>query len=124
MAESNPKPLEAENKSSEVINLGDAGHTMSDSSSDSELMKSQMLSHKKRKRVPKLIAEKRPLSSTDDSDKENRKKKGGVNISDDNASQSVDSSPIYQNQEGHPDFPFNDKSESDEKSDNGNSYHS
>ena len=120
MEVSKPKPLIPEKKSSQVINLGDAGHTMSDSSSDSELVKSQMLSRKRKKWVPKIIVEKRPLSSSDDSDKENPKKKGPGNGSDENASQSVDSSPLYQNQQGHPDFPFYSTSENDDKSEDGN----
>ena len=120
MAENVAKSSDVPSKTSPVINLGDAGHTMSDSSSDSEIKKSLKEVHKFTKRVRKVVVEKRAMTSSDDSDKENPKKITKVQESESEPNKSQDEgdmSPLYQNQQGHPDFPFN--FDGDNSSDNG-----
>ena len=77
MAEKNVTSSESDNEQKSGFNMGNPGHTMSDSSSSELNVKKKTKTFKKTQRVPKLVVEKRPVSSSDESDKENKKKKNG-----------------------------------------------
>ena len=72
--------------------------------------------------MPKLVVEKRPLSSSEDSDKENISKKRAANVDDSREETSSTSSlsPLYQNQQGHPAYPFDENPETISSSEKGN----
>ena len=111
MAEANRNSSHSENENNE-LDLGHPGHTMSDGSSTSQKdvtssRKKRLV--KKRRWVPKLVVEKHPATSSDESEKENKRKKlsdSSPSYKSDGSESEVCLSPLYQNQEGHPDFPF------------------
>ena len=93
-----------------LIEMGDVGHTLSDSSSDGVMENKKKRLSRKRKWVPKLVVEKRSVSSSDNSDKENSLKKNAIDVSNNSPASDSDSdgkiSPLYQNQLAHPKNQF------------------
>ena len=122
MAESNPISSESEKETESHIDLSNVGHTMSDeSSSDTNSGQTEKGKKRKIRKLRKLIVEKRTLSSDDDSDKENKKTKiDEANIPDFESDGNADMSPLYQNQEGHPNFPFENSDNDNPSQQNGN----
>ena len=115
MAEKGTSSSESDCENRKMLCLGNPGHTMSDSSSSEsdEQRRGKVKNLRKKKVVPKVVLEKRPKpSSSDESDKESKKPRSAK----ENLSSQSDGgvSPLYQNQQGHPDYPFG-QSDSDRK---------
>ena len=118
---------EIDSDESKTVNIGNPGHTLTEGSSDEDCQVQCERPKKKKKWVPKIIIEKRRCSTSDDSDKENPSHKRPKNDSGSNSNskdkseseQSGELSPLYQNQMGHPDYPFYETASDSECEKNG-----